>query len=134
MVVMGILAAVAMPKLTGIRRNAAVRSAKQQVGAYLATARSAAIRRGRPTTFHIDGNTIWITSERPGTPIDTVARPIPLDSEYAVTLSAIVNTVRFDARGFPTNLAGRQVFGVAAGGFSDSVCISRGGLVGRCGF
>jgi type II secretory pathway pseudopilin PulG len=128
---MGILMAILGPRLGATRDRGSVRSAKQKVTAYLATTRAAAIRRGRPATFHASGGTIWVSVG--GT--DTVAARISLSGEYSVAFEATTDSVRFDARGFATNVPGTQVFRLSRAGYSDSVCVSRGGMVAtRCGF
>lgn len=128
---MGILMAILGPRIGATRDRGAVRSAKQKVSAYLATTRAAAIRRGRPATFHATNGHVWVSVG--GT--DTVAAPVSLSDEYSVTFEATTDSVRFDARGFATNVPGTQVFRLTRSGYSDSVCVSRGGLIGaRCGF
>lgn len=132
LVVMGILLGMLGPRLGSIRDRGAVRSGKQQVSAYLATARAAAIRRGRPATFHAASNSIWVTVGA-----DTVGSRIALGDEYSITLSSAsaIDSVRFDARGFATNLPGTQIFRVTRGVYRDSVCVSRAGMIARrCGF
>ena len=128
---MGMLLAILGPRIGATRDRGAVRSAKQKVSAYLATTRAAAIRRGRPATFHASGGSIWVSIG--GT--DTVAARISLGEEYSVVFEATTDSVRFDARGFATNIPGTQVFRLRRAAYSDSVCVSRGGLIAsRCGF
>jgi prepilin-type N-terminal cleavage/methylation domain-containing protein len=133
MALMGIILAIGVPKLANAQRHGTVRTSTQKVQSYLVTARLTAMRRGQPTTFHAIGNDIWITSETTAGVTDTVGRRISLGSELGVTLTADVPTVRFTSRGF-TDLNGRTMFRVARTGYADSVCVSRAGIVGRCGF
>lgn len=133
--ILGILVAMGLPELAKLRDRSAVRSAKQQVGAYLAIARAAAIRRGGTAQFHAADNRIWVTSAGNGTASDTVGPAIPMHAEFSVVLAATADSIVFDARGVATNLMGTQTFRVARAGYSDSVCVSRGGMIGpRCGF
>jgi type II secretory pathway pseudopilin PulG len=132
-VVLGIIAAVALPRLGSAQRHGTVKVGTQKVHAYLVTARIGAMRRGRPTTFHAVENSIWVTSLTPAGGVETIAAPIPLDSDLGVTLDAGAATVSFNSRGF-TDLNSSRVFRISRTGFSDSVCVSRAGVVGRCGF
>lgn len=131
---MSILLAMGAPKLLTLRDRGAVRSAKQQVSGYLQTARATAVREGSAATFHASGDTVWVTAESGGS-TTVLGSPIPLSSEFAVSLAAGAGTVRFNSRGFATNLAANQVFRVTRAGFSDSVCVSRlGTITSQCGF
>lgn len=132
---MSILLAMGAPKLLTLRDRGAVRSAKQQVSGYLQTARATAVREGTAATFHASGDTVWVTAESTGGATTVLGSPIPLASEFAVSLAAGSGTVRFNSRGFATNLAANQVFRVTRAGFSDSVCVSRlGTITSQCGF
>jgi prepilin-type N-terminal cleavage/methylation domain-containing protein len=132
---MSLLMAIGTPKLLALRDRGAVRSAKQQVSGYLITARAAAVRQGFPATFHVSGDSVWVTGEEPNGAISVVGNPVELSSEYAVSLASGVSTVRFNSRGFATNLLSNQVFRVTRAGFSDSVCVSRlGTITSQCGF
>lgn len=129
-VVMGIIMAVGAPKLSAIRDQAAVRSATQQVGAYVATARAAAIRRGMRANFQARGDTMWIEIQQPGAP-EVIAPRIPLRETFNVTMTSPTGTdsIVFDARGFAVNLAGTQKFRVTRASASDSTCVTRLGMV-----
>lgn len=131
---LGILLAFGAPRLATAREHAAVRSARQQVQGYLAAAREAARQRGSAAVFHVNtsASSIWVV----GTPAtDTIAARRSLASEFAVETSSNVSEVRFNSRGFATNLAGTGVIRVSRNGFTDSVCVSRlGAVTTRCGF
>jgi Tfp pilus assembly protein FimT len=132
---MSLLLVIGAPKLLTLRDRGAVRSAKQQVTGYLAAARATAIREGRAATFHASGDTVWVSRENQAGTAIVVGSPIPLKSEFAVSLSTGASTVRFNPRGFATNLASSRVFRVTRAGFSDSVCVSRlGTITSQCGF
>jgi Tfp pilus assembly protein FimT len=133
MAMFGIIVAIGVPKLASAQRHGTVKTGTQKVQAYLVTARLTAIRRGRPATFHAAENSIWVTGRTPTGVVDTVAPRISLDSQLGVALTAGAPTVRFDRRGL-TNLDGVRTFRVSRTGFADSVCVSRAGVVGRCGF
>ncbi|HUF65468.1 MAG TPA: GspH/FimT family pseudopilin [Gemmatimonadaceae bacterium] len=132
---MSILLVIGAPKLLTLRDRGAVRSAKQQVSGYLAAARATAMREGTAASFHASGDTVWVSAENTAGGTAIVGSAIPLSSEFAVSLAAGANTVRFNSRGFATNLAANQVFRVTRAGFSDSICVSRlGTITSQCGF
>ncbi|HUE89452.1 MAG TPA: type II secretion system protein [Vicinamibacterales bacterium] len=127
-VVMGIIMAVGMPKLGAIRDQASVRSATQQIGAYVATTRAAAIRRGLRANFKTRGDTMWVEIQQPGAP-EIIAPPIPLAETFNIQLSTISDSITFDARGFALGLAATQKFVVTRASASDSICVTRLGMV-----
>lgn len=127
-VVMGIIMAVGAPKLNAIRDRSAVRSATQQVGAYVATARAAAIRRGMRANFKRAADTMWIEIQQPGAP-EIIAPRIPLGETFNVTLSTETDSIVFDARGFAISPANQSKFVVRRAGASDSTCVTRLGMV-----
>lgn len=127
-VVMGIIMAVGAPRLNAIRDKAAVRSATQQVGAYVATARAAAIRRGMRANFKTRADTMWVEIQQPGAP-ELIAPPIPLGATFNVTMTSTTDSIVFDARGFAVNLNSTQKFVVRRALVSDSTCVTRLGMV-----
>lgn len=129
-VLMGIIAAIGAPKLASIRDKASVRSATQQVGAYVATSRAAAIRRGMRANFKTRGDTMWIEIQQPGAP-ELIAPRIPLSATFNVSMTSPTGTdsIVFDARGFAINLGGTQKFVVRRSSASDSICVTRLGMV-----
>lgn len=127
-VLMGIIMAVGMPKIGAMRDKASVRSAAQQIGAYVATARAAAIRRGMRANFKTRADTMWIEIQQPGAP-EVVAPRIPLAATFNVSMTTTIDSIVFDARGFAINLAATQKYVVTRSAAKDSVCVTRLGMV-----
>jgi type II secretory pathway pseudopilin PulG len=127
-VVMGIIMAVGAPKLGAIRDRASVRSATQQIGAYVATTRAAAIRRGLRANFKVRADTMWIEIQQPGGP-EMVAPPIPLGQTFNVTMTSSKDSIVFDARGFAIYPAETTKFVVRRASASDSTCVTRLGMI-----
>lgn len=127
-VVMGIIMAVGAPKLGGIRDRASVRSAAQQIGAYVATTRAAAIRRGLRANFKVRADTMWIEIQQPGAP-EMVAPPIPLAQTFNVAMTSTTDSIVFDARGFAIYPAQTSKFVVTRASAADSMCVTRLGMV-----
>ena len=127
-VLMGIIMAMGAPKLGAIRDRASVRSATQQIGAYVATTRAAAIRRGMRANFKMAADTMWIEIQQPGAP-EVIAPRIPLSETFNVNVAGPTDSIVFDARGFAVNLAGTQKFVVTRSSASDSICVTRLGMI-----
>ncbi|MGH7591051.1 MAG: prepilin-type N-terminal cleavage/methylation domain-containing protein, partial [Gemmatimonadales bacterium] len=86
--IIGIVTAYAVPALSTSSDAKAARGAANVVEAMLATARTAAITRGRCATVHLGGSRVWITTEScGGTPIDTVTSQ-DLASAFGVAVRA----------------------------------------------
>src|SRR6266487_552609 len=59
-VLLGLLTAMAYPRMSGVRNSAGLRAARVQFAASLATARAAAVRWGRPAQLKRIGNSIQV--------------------------------------------------------------------------
>lgn len=129
-VLMGIIAAIGGPKLGSIRDRASVRSATQQLGAYVATTRAAAIRRGMRANFKTRADTMWIEIQQPGAP-ELLAPRIPLSETFNVSLTTLTDSIVFDARGFAIAPAGSSKYVVTRASAKDSICVTRLGMVTR---
>ena len=130
-VLMGFLSAISYPRFSAVRASAALRAARVQFGASLATARAAAVRFGRPAQLKRTGNTVQVRADTSGTGVFvSLGEPVALDSQFSVTLSATVDSVVFGSRGLATNLtASGAQFQLMRGGIRDSVCLTRLGQV-----
>lgn len=126
--IVGIVTAIAYPKLTSIREQSELQGAKRQVITQLAGARTSAIQRGRSVDLRTVGGGVWLTIEDGGTKI--ISPRIRVDETFGVSLTASHAIVSYDARGYATSLpvAGAK-FVLARGAMKDSVCITRLGVV-----
>ena len=127
-VLMGILAAMAAPKLSTVASSLALGAARQEVAAALATARAAAIQNGRPVSFVRSGNTVGVFMDSAGTTV-TLGSVRDLGTLHGVEVTASRNVIRYDARGLATGLDPVEAFVVSRGGERDSVCVLRLGKV-----
>jgi Tfp pilus assembly protein FimT len=126
------LALLAAPKFTTIQDRSSLRSARQRIDAMVATARAAAIQKGRPARVAIRGNTAAVVATVNDAGATTnVGAPVPLDSLYGVVVAlagSADTAVIFDPRGFASpRLAGTLVYRFTKGGRTDSTCVSRVG-------
>lgn len=135
-VVAGIIMAISLPKFSAMFDRASVRSAKQQMTAYLAAARAAAIRQSQTSQFHVQNNAIWTTVNQPdGTNIN-VTRSVSLITARGVTVtksgSPASDVISYDSRGMSTS--SQKTYVLTRNNYKDSVCVSRLGLIARyCG-
>ena len=127
-VLMGIIMAIGAPKLGSIRDRASARSATQQIGAYVATARAAAIRRGMRANFKTRADTMWIEIQQPGTP-EIIAPRIPLRETFNVSMTSTTDSIVFDSRGFAIYPSVTSTFVVSRASAKDSTCVTRLGMV-----
>lgn len=121
-VVSGILMMIALPRLTRQSTKLAVGSSKQEIAAYLAEARAAAIQNGRAASFIRHGNTITVSIDT-GSKITPYTATIDLYAKHGVTVSAAKDTVRFNARGIAAGLGGTLAIIVTKANIRDSVCV-----------
>lgn len=130
-IVGGIMMAVALPKMAPVRDGAGVRSARQVVQAYLATARQTAMRRGGTARVIVSGNSVSVASVVNGV-TTVVAPPVDIQDRYSTTLNSSVASIQYNSRGLARlTTPGKITF--ARNGSADSVCVTILGMVGPCG-
>lgn len=110
------LALLAAPRFTTLRERSALRSSRQQVESMVATARAAAIQKGRNATFYVQGQAIGVRAvvNDAGSTLNLVA-PLRLDSLHGVklTLGGSADTaIVFSPRGYATPRLGGEVVSV----------------------
>lgn len=132
MALLGILAAVAFPRLARSTTTMGVRASKQRVASYLAVARSAAIQRGRVARFVRTGNTIKVMIDSANTQA-TFAKPIDLGADLGVTVVPTRDTIAFDPRGLAFGFNGTERIVVQKGSVRDSVCVIGKGRISTSG-
>ena len=127
MIVVAILLAIAYPKLTVLRARSNVSSAKQRVAATLTVARQAAISRGVPVKFVLDGNTVAAVAEPYGA-ADSIQRAFSVQEAYGATLGGDEFEVTFDPRGLAAGFDAATVI-VSYNAKSDTLCVQKLGRV-----
>lgn len=137
LIISGLVMKMALPRFAAMRDRMALRSAKQQIGAYLVTARAAAIKRSRTSTFKVKNNTIWVTTTKSDGTDSTIALNVPLQSARGVTVSkqgiGADDAIAFDPRGMAL-LTNARTYILTRNSSKDSICVSRLGLIARrCG-
>lgn len=132
--IVGLMAAVALPKFGQMREQAELNSAKRQLITQLAAARASAVQRNRNVELHTDGTEIWLTTEIGGVDTEIARRSRPYE-QFDVKVEASTDPITYDARGFASGLPiGGAKFLLYRAERSDSVCVTRyGTIVPECG-
>ena len=136
LIVSGVVMRMAMPRFAAMRDRMSLRSAKQQMAAYLVSARAAAIRRSTTAVFSVQNSTISARVKRPDGTQSSLGGTVPLLSARGVTVSpgggATADTIVYDSRGMATTPAHTYV--LTRNSKKDSICVSRLGLIAQyCG-
>ncbi len=133
---MGIVAAMAIPRMRTGSDRANLSSARDVVATYANNARRAAVTRGQTTRLRLLSDTmVMVVSENPAAPNDSVLAKASLRGQYrsTITLDGVAGgLIAFDKRGLVRGAgATRKLLITNADGVRDSVCISGAGLVMR---
>ena len=139
MIVIGLVIAIAAPRIKDAMEKVNVREAKVQMAGYVARTRGSAVARGCRTVLHMtQGPTgrVWITSCKSNDlgatlTVDTVGTVDQLAIRYGVNLSSTVDSITFDRRGISTNFAFStiRVTGVSYTTVKDSIRVNPTGKV-----
>jgi prepilin-type N-terminal cleavage/methylation domain-containing protein len=127
--IVGLLAAVAYPKLSQVREQGALQGAKRQVITQLLAARASAIQRGHAVQLRTQNGQVWVSTVIGGT-TTTISAIASVEESFGVDVAASHDPITFDARGYATSLpltGGKFVF--ERNGGADSVCVTRFGTV-----
>lgn len=137
-IVIGILAvlyAMTGPKVAELRSRSALRAARQELSSAFASARAAALQKGKTATLTLGGDSAIVTvlSGLAGTSV-TVFGPIKFNLELNSSLTALSGaptTVSFDARGLMTPVVAgvTNKYRLSNGIYADTVCISAVGII-----
>jgi prepilin-type N-terminal cleavage/methylation domain-containing protein len=134
-VLMGVIAAMAFPRIRGALDRQNVRSARAAAQTFVVKARAAAVQRGCRGTLHLpaDGR-MWVTVCRlvpaGGSTRDTLGPIETLAARYNVTILPSRDSVAFDARGLKINFE-RVTIAFTHGSITDSLVVNELGKVVR---
>ena len=135
MVLIGIIAALGIPRIRDAIQKNNVRSARAAIGTLVAKARGAAVQRGCKSAIHFtqgSAGKIWVTACKTANSAltDTLGGLEQLSARYSVTLSTTGDSVQFMPNGVsPDNVM--TVIRFTSNGISDSVMINQVGKVVR---
>jgi len=135
MVLIGIIAALGIPRIRDAIQKNNVRGARAALGTLVAKARGAAVQRGCRSAIHFTSGTagtVWITACKVSNSAltDTLGGVEQLAVRYNLTLTAGADSVTFMPNGVsPDNTL--TVLRVSSNGITDSVMINQVGKVVR---
>ena len=120
-----------LPKFSGLVERNKLSAAREEIAAAVATARAAAVQKGRTATLRVSGNTMWVTVVTSNAGATTTIVPVKsFSSLYNVSLAATDTIVTYDTRGFASpRLGGTAVFRIVGSSRRDSVCITTAGQI-----
>jgi len=134
MIIIGIAAAMGIPRIRSSIQKQNVRSARAAIQMMVAKARATAVQRGCRATLQLRAaGTAWVTACRTSTigatsTLDTLGGVELVASRWNVTMSETVDSVRFDPRGLNVDYQ-QTIVRFASGSISDSVIINQLGKV-----
>jgi Tfp pilus assembly protein FimT len=130
-VIVGIIATVAVPRLSNFIRNLSARSAVSTVVSDLVLARTQAVREGQTVSLRVTGASAYqVTLDQGVNVVRTIKSVNVAGSQKNVTLTPSPTTISFDPRGMLRAGSGSQVV-VVRGTQADTVSISAVGRVYR---
>jgi prepilin-type N-terminal cleavage/methylation domain-containing protein len=132
-VMVGMLTLMTLPKFSGLVERNQLSAAREEIAAAVATARAAAVQKGRTATLRFSGNNMWVTVVTSSAGTTTTIVPVKnYRSLYNVSLSvsSTDTLINYDTRGFanPT-LAGTAIFRIVGTSKRDSVCVTAAGQI-----
>jgi Tfp pilus assembly protein FimT len=115
------IALFSLPRFRQLNERSKMDAARHEIEAAMATARAAAIQKGRPSRFEMQGNQmlVWVLTGT-GTR-DTVIKRMPLDTLFKVSV-APDTSVLFDMRGW-ARMSGRLTMTLSSAAKKDTVCL-----------
>jgi len=131
-VIVGLLTLFAIPKFSVLVQRNKLSAAREELTAAIATARAAAVQKGRTSTFRISGNQFRVTVVTADNGSTTTLVPAKsLMTLYNVSIASTTDTIiTFDMRGFATpRLSSTGMIKLTQGVRRDSVCVTTAGQI-----
>jgi prepilin-type N-terminal cleavage/methylation domain-containing protein len=132
-VILGTLTLIGLPRLNAGMTKASVRGARTTLINLLAKARTAATQTNRIALLKLEGNHAFVLLRPrllPGAGnADTLGPVERLDDSYGVTITATVDSVRFDPRGLGMGFGTGTTFSVARNGITEAIMVDGLGRV-----
>lgn len=130
--VVGMLTLISMPRFSRLVERNKLTAAREELAAAIATARAAAVQKGRTATLFLSGNQMWVTVVTSSAGTTTTVVPVKSFSTlYNVTVAPkdpAITSVTFDMRGFANpRLPATGVFRIQGSSKKDSLCITTAG-------
>jgi prepilin-type N-terminal cleavage/methylation domain-containing protein len=132
--ILGTLMLIGYPRMRDGMTRTNVRGARTTLINLLSKARTAATQTNRITLLKIQGNNAFVLA-RPrlvaaaGSDADTLGPVQPLGDIYGVTVTAAIDSVRFDPRGLGTGFGTGTTFLVSLNGKTETITVDGLGRV-----
>jgi prepilin-type N-terminal cleavage/methylation domain-containing protein len=132
--ILGAMMLIGFPRMRDGMTRSNVRGARTTLINLLAKARTAATQTNRVTLLKIQGNNAFVLA-RPRlvadgiSDADTLGAVEPLGAIYGVTVTALIDSVRFDPRGLGTGFGGGSDFLVSKNGKTETIRVDGLGRV-----
>src|SRR5881409_2521321 len=136
MIIIGLIAALGIPRIRSALQSQNVRSARAAVGTMVAKARAAAVQRSCRATLQLrSAGTAWVTACKTTAigatgALDTLGGVENVAGRWNLTMSETRDSVRFDPRGLNVDYQ-TTVVRFVSGSIRDSVIINQLGKVVR---
>ena len=129
--VVGMLTLISLPKFSALVESNKLQAAREELAAAIATARAAAVQKGRTATLFLNSNQMWVTVVTNSAGTTTTVVPLKsFGSLYNVSVTASNPTITFDGRGFTSpTLPSLGKFWIVGASKKDSVCITSTGQI-----
>lgn len=128
-VLVGVVYALAAPRLTGYMSNQKVQRAMDRMASDVGFARIQAVREGQPVQLILTGYRTYDVKVLDGTAAGKIVRNTDLGMASGVTLGPSGSSVTFDSRGLLT--AGSATFTATRGSYTAQITITPIGRVRR---
>jgi type IV fimbrial biogenesis protein FimT len=129
--IVGLLTLVSIPKFKGLVERNKLSAAREELAAAIATARAAAVQKGRTATLFLSGNKMWVTVVTSSSGTTTTVVPVKsFGTLYNVSVTATDPSITFDMRGFASpRLPSTGKFVITGASKKDSVCVTTAGQI-----
>jgi Tfp pilus assembly protein FimT len=100
-VMVGLLTMFAIPKFAVVAERNKLTAAREEITSAIATARAAAVQKGRTATLWFSGNTMWVTVVTSNSGSTMTVVPVKsFMTVYGASVAAPASAITFDMRGF----------------------------------
>lgn len=129
--VVGMLTLISMPRFSRLVERNKLTAAREELASAIATARAAAVQKGRTATLFLSGNQMWVTVVTSSSGATSTVVPVrSFSTLYNVTVTPYpaITSVSFDMRGFANpRLSAKGIFRIQGNSKKDSLCITTAG-------
>jgi prepilin-type N-terminal cleavage/methylation domain-containing protein len=132
--IVGLLTLFSLPRFSRLVERNKLNAAREELASAIATARAAAIQRGRTATLFLSGNQMWVTVVTNNAGTTSTVIPAKSFSLYNVSVAATtpsgLTSLTFDMRGYASpTLSAPGKFVITGASKKDSLCITRAGQI-----